>query len=511
MISIVQKFLQINHYKEERSDFENLFLSHPNYPSLYAVTDSLDLLQVENVAAQVPKEQFEALPDSFLAVVSDEIVLVLKKDSEVIIEKEKGVKQKLSIDSFLLQWNGIVVAIEPNDTAKTIQTGAIKNNKYVLLGILFLILFLFQLPIVNPFYLLYFAVSAVGLFLGIAVIDEKLNKTEGVLSKICSFSEHTSCDSVIKSDSSKLTSWLDFSDLPLLFFGTSLVLFQLSPASFGILNFMSLLSLPVVGYSIWLQKVKLRKWCVLCLGIGLLLVLQSSLFVFYTRDFNFDYKVFFQAVVLVFPIWFFIKPIVLKKASLEQENVKLLKFKRNFSIFSSLEQPIMDPIIYNSLEKIVLGDTTALVTIDLILSPSCGHCHTAFAEGIKLLEQYPNKLKLHVFFNLNVDNQENPYGIVAKTLFHINKHQPEQVLEALQDWHILRMTLKEWKEKWVKTEIDPTVESDLRAQYQWCMSNEYNYTPVKLVNSQLYPQEYDLSELKYFLSELEEKQEAILA
>ena len=236
MKSIIKKYLEINKYQHEYASFENLFLSHPNYPSLYAVTDTLDMLQVENVAAQVPKEQFSALPDSFLAVVSNDIVLVRRLSQEVNIETEKEGKKKLSFDTFLTQWSGVVVAIEPNEVIQK-ERLPLLNNGYIGLGILLLALFGLTFREFSFPSLLTFLCSSIGFILSVVIIDEKINKTEGVISKICSFNEHTSCDSVIKSESSRLTKWLDFSDLPILFFGTSIVLLQLAPASYTIVNF----------------------------------------------------------------------------------------------------------------------------------------------------------------------------------------------------------------------------------------------------------------------------------
>ena len=399
MISIVKTFLQINNYKQGSDDFENLFLSHPNYPSLYAVTDTFDLLGIENVAAQVPKEQFAELPSNYLALVNKEVVLVKRHQNGIIIEKENETK-KLSTDDFLTQWDGIVVAIEPNEGVVKKEL-SIYKNKYILLAFLVVVIFLLQFQSFHWISFLNLGILSVGFFLSVVIVDEKLNKTEGVVSKICSFSTNTSCDSVIKSDSAKLTKWLDFSDLPIIFFGTGLLAMVINPAVFSFINFLSLFSLPIIGYSLWLQKAKLKKWCVLCLGISSILLIESLLFVIYTSDFNFEYIVFLTSGLLIVSFWFFIKPILFAKVGLEKENIELLKFKRNFSIFSSLENPVQEAQELHHFYKIEIGNPEALIEVTLILSPSCGHCHTAFKEGMDLLRQYSSKIKLAVFFNLN--------------------------------------------------------------------------------------------------------------
>ncbi|URC13920.1 hypothetical protein [Flavobacterium sp. B183] len=115
MLKLVQKFLQINKYSEIKNEFKDLFLSHPNYPSLFAITDSLDLLSVENAAIRVPKEQIVDLPSNFLAYFKEELILVEKAKNFVRINTMKKGSQKMAYEKFLLDWNGVIVAIEPNN------------------------------------------------------------------------------------------------------------------------------------------------------------------------------------------------------------------------------------------------------------------------------------------------------------------------------------------------------------------------------------------------------------
>lgn len=505
MIVPITVFLKANNYKKESQDFKDLFLSHPNYPSLYAVTDTFDLLGIENIAAQVPKEQLEALPASFLAFFNNEIVLINQSNDGILVENER--KRLISKSDFLKDWDGVVVAIEPNNVSVT-EKNDFFSNKHLLLGILLIAVLLLQYQNFSVSFVLNIVLSLVGFFVSVLVIDEKLNTTEGVISRICSFSETTSCDSVIKSEDSKLTKWLDFSDLPILFFGTSLVSILLNQNLIGAFNFLAVLSLPIIGYSIWLQKVKLKKWCVLCLGVASILILQSVLFFVFEMYFDFSYfPSLLLGIVLVFSIWFFIKPVLFAKVAVEKNNIELLQFKRNFSIFNGLQKTVLEEETLEFMPKINLGNSESKVNLTLILSPSCGHCHTAFKEAVDLMNSTGQKLSLSIFFNLNPDNGSNPYFSIAENLLQINKDFSDNVEEAISDWHLKKMDIEEWKTKWEQKDIQFDIEKNLRSQYEWCGRNEFNYTPVKLVNNKLFPKEYELKELKYFLSELEEKTE----
>ena len=136
---LVKKLLIENKYSNVVDDFEDLFSSHPNYPSLFAITDSLSLLGIENLAVKIPKEQFIELPEIFLTLYKGELVLLSKKNDSITILDEKGKKAKLALDVFLRDWDQIIIAIEPNEEK---ETTLMKESKYVLLGLSLILLIL---------------------------------------------------------------------------------------------------------------------------------------------------------------------------------------------------------------------------------------------------------------------------------------------------------------------------------------------------------------------------------
>lgn len=510
MKAIIKKYLKINNYDKKQNDFENLFLSHPNYPSLFAITDTLDMLSIENVAAKVPKEQFPELPNSFLAVFNDDITLVTKQNNEIAVEKEKEGKKKVSTDDFLNKWNGVVIAIEQGVKLERKRLSLFKS-KYVLLVLILFSLFVIKMEQMNGLISIFnFGIIVIGVLISVLIVDEKLNTLDGAISKICSFSEKTSCDSVIKSKNAKITKWLDFSDLPILFFSVSALLIVIDESNLKLINFLSVLSLPIILYSIWLQQSKLKKWCVLCLGISSLLIMQAALFFIVNQPLTWNLLSITNVLLVMVPIWFFWKPILFKRVELQKKNIELIKFKRNYTVFKSLQKEIVNEQRLKTLTKVEIGNKNASVNLTLILSPSCSFCHTAFENGLELVNSSLNKVRLTVFFNLNPDNKDNPYLSIVESILQINENMPEKIVEAISDWHIKKMSLEDWKEKWEQKKKDSNIVQIIREQYEWCSDNNFNYTPVKLLNSKLFPGEYDIEEVKYFISELEEELQPIL-
>lgn len=514
METILHQFLTKHQFSNLQNEFDDNFESHPNYPSLFAITDTFSLLQIDNVAANVPKDQLVQLPDCFLAYVSNEdkgndLALIEKTNNNIRITFDEKKKIQISIEKFKEAWNGVIIAIEPNEKIESKTNSSFQNITFLVLGVLglFFIKQEFQFSLVAS---LSFFLYIIGFVVSIFIIQEKLNKGKEAVSKLCTFNANTSCDSVIKSAGAKINKWLDFSDLPILFFSIASITMLIDTTSYVVLNTLSLLSIPIVIYSVWLQKVKLQKWCMLCLTVSTLLILQASLLIYSGFEFLNNFSSLISATVLVTTLWFFIKKNLEKNADLEKNNKELKRFKRNYKIFELLQKPLKTPTRAAIFSTIEIGSRSNPIKVSLALSPSCGHCHTAFEQAMNLFNSNPENIQLSIFFNLNPENKGNPYLDVVKSMMQINQNDPEDVVEALSDWHIKKMSLADWLIKWEQIHIEDEIVEDIQSQYDWCLQNDFNYTPVKMINENEYPKEYDIEELKYFISEIEETKPLVM-
>ncbi|WP_396189210.1 hypothetical protein [Flavobacterium sp.] len=82
MLNTIISYLHSLGFNHKLNEFKNNYYSHPNYPSLLAITDSLNLLGIENVAANVPFNKINNLPTTFIAE-----LVINNKNNFYIIEK----------------------------------------------------------------------------------------------------------------------------------------------------------------------------------------------------------------------------------------------------------------------------------------------------------------------------------------------------------------------------------------------------------------------------------------
>ena len=226
MLEIVKAYLLENKYQNKISEFEEAFNSHPNYPSLFALTDSLAIVGVDNVAAKVDKEELANLPNTFLAILKDGLNFVQKDTDGIQVKNDSGKSAFLSKEVFLQNWEGIVVAIQEEDNEPFIDNKNVLNS-FVLI---FLAIGLFILKILaDSFFsvtsILVFVMSLIGFFTSLLILNSKYNDVKNpFVQKMCnSNSLIISCENVIDSKFSKINNWLEFSDLPFVYFSSALI------------------------------------------------------------------------------------------------------------------------------------------------------------------------------------------------------------------------------------------------------------------------------------------------
>lgn len=514
MINVISAYLKKEKYFTKLIDFEENFQSHPNYPSIFAVTDTFSMLQIENVAAKVSKEQLNNLPKTFLALLNDEnhneLVLINKSEKTISLTNEKLKTKQITYDDFISKWSKIIIAIEPNKVRENAIEKSTSTKTYALLGFLSF-LFVLHIKINNSFNWfgsIGFVLSILGFYISLLIIKEKNNTSISNLnSKFCSFNENTSCDTVIKSSYSKIFKKIEFTDLAIIFFSSVTLTLLFSPSTILFISFLCLLATPILIYSIWLQKFKLKKWCVLCLFVSVLIISIGLLSI---NSISFDTKetlVFLTSLTIVVFTWFFIKTYMNDNYLLKTQNKEFLKFKRNPEIFKSLLKNVSKIDSFNIMEKILIGEKNASIEITLILSPSCSHCNKAYEDALELKNKFIDKIAINILFNVNPNNKDNQYISIIKNLLQLNKSNCKDIVIALTDWHIKKLSKENWLLKWEQHQIDDNIYQIMNNHYQWCLENNFNYTPVKILNNKLFPNEYNLSEVKYFLTELEEKAE----
>lgn len=504
------RFIRDNNYRITFDEFTKHFTSHPDYPSLYAISDSLKHWNIEALVVQVPREELDRLPESFVAVTEEggaqSIVYVRKKGDKILIREEKN-KKTIDKDAFLHRWTGIILAIEPDTVKKGLRI-PVSGVHYVLF--FFALLAIVLRFVTGPFAfadIAFFAVCVLGIFISVLAIRETLGFFSGTVHKICNAGNRTSCGEVLSSRGAKVFGIFTLSDLCLVYFLSLGLVAVMVPGVSGALTTFVLAAAAVLLslYSLYYQAVIVKKWCVLCLGITVLLYLQFTI-VLLSSVFRFDYTaalVTLLVFALVTPGWLWVKENLEKLKTLENAEVDLLKLKRNKNVFRAILRD-SDKIHRDTLKELFvpgIGKEEAPEMMYGVLSPSCIHCKTAFLNYADLIEEESGNMQFGILFNVNPENEKNPYLDVCYKVLEIHeKEGRENAVNALKVWYESGFELAGWQEKYGISNNDK-YKAIVGAHYRWCKENNISYTPATIVREHIYPMDFAVKDLKFFIAD----------
>ena len=350
LYTLLKKLVIKNQIQLHQEELKFQLMSHPSYPSLHSVTGVLNHFSVPNLAIKLPttKEVLEQLPDCLMVVINndqgEQLALLEKKRTGLLLTSDQTRKKRINITSFLEQWNGVVVAIEKDESIEEIKKDP--TSIFLRTGVMILlagVMVLFAMTFSSVFPIVHFLLSGIGLLISVFIMRHELGLSSPMANSICNFSEKTDCEAVLDSQGALILGKFKLSDISLVAF-SGFVLSWFIMLSGGINNFtffivLSIIAVPVIGYSIYQQAAVVKKWCPLCLGICSVLFFQFA-FLFTSNTWDQFVFVDLSAVLAIgigfltsIGIWGFLKPLFLKKNDLTALKITHSKFKRNFFAF----------------------------------------------------------------------------------------------------------------------------------------------------------------------------------
>lgn len=509
MINILYKYLRNSNIDTiSKEDMYLQLLSHGDYPSLRSVTDTLDYFGIDNIAANVPKDALDQLPNSFLALVSknnnQELVQVIKGKHIIGTKNQNGNSSKLSIEKFKETWTGTLIAVEEKKSLK---------KKSIRSGYSFSFLSLIILVVISSFLLrdwslgllayLFLAYSGVGISL--MVIKEELGYVSPITRKVCgAIAQNASgCISIIKSKKGKVLKGVGLGDLSFIYFTSICLTSIFSEMDLNLFYLISICSLPVVLYSLYVQGLQLKEWCVLCLGIGAILLGHFGILYFEHTSWIFSLENSLHFVVFTLTAgtaWFSLKPLLKNEKKLAQVQTDFLKFKKDENVFQALleKNKVYNLKSLKESDQMSFGSKNAPIQLVAYTNPLCGYCKEAFEAYDRLIKGNPSDVYIQFVF-ITPKDVDNPSTRISKRLFELYDEDEEEAYNALKYWFEIK-NIKLWETHYGKANTMLLRHNNiLQAHRELTISNDILYTPETLIGRYKFPRErYEYKDLIFF-------------
>lgn len=496
----------IYYFQIDKKEFIFQLQSNPNYPSALAFSDTLNFMGIKNDAYELEKEYWEELPQEFITIYKNNFALVHKNGDQATIFAEK--EKKIPLSELKNNSTNFILLFERTREEKSAQNNSFLQNVLLFsaLGILLLGSFLHW----NLWSFIYQILSFVGVYLFLEIFKEKSGAESPVLQNFCGVgsqqkSSVDSCKTIIQSNDFELLG-LKFSDYGFIYF-ISLSVLPLLILNTNILFLgISGLALFSVFYSIFYQLQK-KSFCKIC---ALVIAVLISQFIIAFFSFRSPFQasnllvVLFVFIVSFLAVYYFSK-ILNEKEKYRKENIKYLRFKRNYELFKN-QLINADKIEFETKDPFFLGNRDAKLHLSMITNPYCGFCKDAHKIIEDLLQKYPTEISVQLRFNYFSTKADEKYTSLIKGFASIykNKNQNE-FLGAVEEWFNNKdedKILQKTNDLFSSEDLQPIIKVS-----EENINVGISFTPVFIINGYQFPTAYDREDIFYFIDELLEDNE----
>jgi uncharacterized membrane protein len=484
-------------------------LSHPDYPSLLSISDTLDELGIENASLVVEKNRFRDIPVPFLAHVNSG----KGQDFVLVTDTEKLLKKR---PDFMNQWQGIVIVAEKpakfnvSENQQWLDKERKAQRKILLAVTLVISVTAYALTTQFSWLMAALLVNILaGLFVSILIVEYEAGIDNPITAQLCNAGEDTDCGAVLKSKAAVIAG-LTLADAGLVWFivlylSTIISFFTATTAHLlALFAPLIILSLLFTFFSLYYQWRIVKKRCVLCLLIIGVIWTQGFLLLPGLENIRFNQMgpvtgIFLTIFAIVAISWFLlVKPLFTKTRQIIQSNYTLRRFKNDPVVFRSLLEQQRPINVIPWKHDLQLGDPDAIIQLIIACNPHCGPCARAHTILHELAEK--SLIGLVIRFALS-DNKEDKRhkdaGYLLRLLSGKDSHYKRKVLH---DWYVINDS-KKFRQKY-PLEQDFEVNEQLAMHRNWSQEEKIQHTPAIFINGCELPRQYTAEDLPSILTKM---------
>lgn len=493
-------------------------LSHPEPYSILAISDTLEKYKIESLAVKLTLDSLNQLPLPLIVQMKGDnfpyfSCVTMFNNEEVRLLNENGNPTVLLRKEFETSWTGVTLVCEKTEKSEEPGINLRKTRDFdvrflqLSLGILIVISVILNISDLESISEALVAYSLIvlkisGLLLASILLWSEVDKDNSAINKFCSGGGNVDCDKVTNSFS--LRGSISLSLLAFAYFisGFFILIFtSFSASGIELLNCLSLSGLVIIPISLYYQKVKIGKWCKLCLWI--LVVLSGELLLILLNGKSQDpiilnhfiyFVILFLGSIL---IWLVLKPYIISKNenfTLKNKITKIYSDKEVFNYFISKSKRLTHTP--EGLGILMKGKSPKYHVLK-VCNPYCGPCSNSHPILEELYET--GKIDLQIIFALQT-NDLKKLDIIRHLLAIDSLGNQKLTQKALDNWYLADE--KDYKIFASKFPINGDLhnqENKIQEMLKWSEHENIRHTPTFFINGFELPENYTIEDLKYLL------------
>lgn len=503
------------HIPEEQFRLE--LYSHPDYPTLLALTDTVSILKLKYTVGKCDyNDLLQNKQPALLLLESNFVVIQAVHEKEIYYyDVEEKITKKANRDIFEKEWDGSVLYMS-NEASFNLNNFLINwIKKYrewlLIIGIVFLLTYTLNWKNISN--LIFLITKIVGITFCLLLTKHHLKSNNTLLTTLCKNGNTFSCDTVLNSKYSRILG-VSLSDIGMVYFAATLLALIyyniVNDANLWLLLLgISVSSFPIICISVFYQGLIIKKWCPLCLSVMAVLLIEGITAIYWLFNTNIVINFSIQPVIMLFSfvllsgyVWsLWTSNAVNSKLSLEAR-FELLKIKKNINIFKELLNMSRSVELYQSDDMPTYGKKENTITLMIVMNVYCKPCAEAHSALMDLLSLFPEKLNIQILFTGNLEDESDSRNDISLYLLQVfNQHGIDAFEKELASF------LHASHDKKVERSYSfDAYTKEIRESYyhglEWIKNNQISSTPTIFINKSELPPIYQVSDLKYILNDL---------
>lgn len=513
---------------------KSLLTEHIHYPSLLTIQDALLEYEITSIALYRGEYSYHDFEFPFICAIQKDrwsnsaitIVVNVLNDDVHYLDPLKNKVTITTIDNFQSMHTGSILLI---DTSKFVNEKNLRGNKAkerkekiltsTPLMLIILSFFTCAIYIISHFIrdqswisLTYLATTFAGVLISLVLISHEVDEDNKLLKQVCGTGGKTiNCSAVLSSAYSSAfgVSWSIWGGAYFIMLFLIQSLFVNNLSYLMVTATMSVLLVPFTFYSIYLQWQIIKQWCLLCLGIHALLVINAyiSIYAFTKSIIGYQHHAFqpysfiltFIIAASVFITLLNLIPI-LKSArdrKFLKRELEMVKSDKNIFFYflnkGDLQKYPPDDMGFK------FGNPSASDEIIAVCNPYCRYCAIMHTKMNKFLEGNTN-VSVRIIFKVSDAKNGLDRKIVDHFLNIHKKYGTEALQSALDYWYSnVKLNIDSFINQFVVDKDSNQFDDQIENMNNWTDSMNIRVTPTLLFNGYKVPLFYDIDDLNKIL------------
>lgn len=516
---IAYRYLKQCHIAVSESFLKKRMQSHPDYPMMTSLIDTLDELKIPYVAAISDKENISGLSYPLLAHT---------RSSAGVFEMVRNEQDFMKDDNKLLNiWDGITLMVTPRSKVNNSDHDYwfIKKlharKRIIAAGVIPIALLLAVVTYyAGAISAAWTALNIWGIFVCSLIFLKTIGKENAIVEQFCSADGKSGCDDVLDSTAATIWKNITWGDLGLCYFVSNIVFTAVSllmntVSSFQAFSMLTaVITLPLVLTSVLYQWKVIKHWCTLCIAVAATVTVQAILMYFLNPSIlpasflslipsSIAFVASFSIVALM---WMLVKPLLEKSDRVDKLDITLKSWRRNPDVFLGLQSKQQQYSTQPILGDLILGNTTSPNRLLVVVNPFCPPCAETHKHLDELFQRNQEKLCIVIRFAIYAWSGDKDLKVlaVANIIQAFERATSEIEKHSVLNYWFSKMNLESFVQYFKTNVVFDDYTQRIKSQSSWTMANNIRKTPTVIFNGRELSAKYhiqDLEELMPLLSE----------